>query len=136
MKRTNPTEAQFITPTKCVQNKIVVEKYPGRFVIVDFTENDKKMILSRYKMDSSEDEFDSGDLDKLFEEYRKFMEILVNFEDISRFCPSPLVDDMWRAHIICTKSYLGFCRNFNDEFIHHIPSDGFKSYKAQNIKTL
>jgi hypothetical protein len=39
---------------------------------------------------------------------------------------SPLIDEVWHAHILCTKDYRTFCADVFGEYLDHLPgSEGF-----------
>lgn len=39
--------------------------------------------------------------------------------------PSPRIDDVWHAHILCSRDYLTFCgRHNNGDYLHHDPVGG------------
>ena len=43
-----------------------------------------------------------------------------------RLAHSPLVDEAWHAHILCTKDYRKFCDDVFGEFLDHTPgTEGF-----------
>jgi hypothetical protein len=104
--------------------------------IIFFTQEDKELILKQFR-NMSKVNHSGSFLDELFEEYRRFTEILIYYNGFS-CCPSRLVDEMWHAHIICTKSYFAFCEKFNrgKGYIHHTPSTGFQSSLKEYRNTL
>lgn len=32
------------------------------------------------------------------------------------------IDDMWHTFLLFTKDYMSFCKNYFDEYIHHVPN--------------
>ncbi|CAM9391947.1 unnamed protein product [Ectocarpus sp. 12 AP-2014] len=58
----------------------------------------------------------STDIPALVEEYLRFMFLRKRLEGMLTFDPSPLVDDVWQAHITSDREYAAFCeRTFDGE---------------------
>jgi hypothetical protein len=54
-------------------------------------------------------------------EYRKFMALIAaGHHGLSMI--SPLVDEVWHAHILHTQDYADFCRTAVGRFVHHQPN--------------
>jgi hypothetical protein len=55
------------------------------------------------------------------QEYKKFMclKLMSGDYDAENLSPSPLVDSVWHAHILCTKDYAQFCEACFPQFVHH-----------------
>ncbi|CAM9556922.1 unnamed protein product [Ectocarpus sp. 4 AP-2014] len=51
----------------------------------------------------------STDIPALFEEYLRFMFLRNRLEGMLTLVPSPLVDDVWQAHITSNREYAAFC---------------------------
>jgi hypothetical protein len=104
-----------------------------------FHGDDKLMIINQFlKMSPKGPSYSKEFLVELFEEYRKFAKILINCEvsGENTLFPSTLVEEMWQAHILCTKSYITFCTQFKNEYIHHTPLNGFNSLFEEYRSTL
>ena len=54
------------------------------------------------------------------------------------FCPSSQVDEIWHAHIVCTREYAAFCKKYSyeGEFIHHSPAPENISSQKNYLSTL
>ncbi len=74
------------------------------------------------------------DVDSVFREYRRFMElkVAVGDYDATQLSPSSLVDAMWHLHILDTRQYSAMCADL-PSFIHHNP-DGGKDAAARCIR--
>ncbi|WP_199534754.1 glycine-rich domain-containing protein [Rhodoferax lacus] len=46
--------------------------------------------------------------------------------------PSQVVDDLWHAFILNTRSYDAFCKQAFGRFLHHVPSAALKSNRHSN----
>jgi hypothetical protein len=81
-----------------------------------------------------------GFRDELFDEYLKFMVVQASKPPKSQptFCPSSQVDEIWHAHIVCTREYAAFCKKYSyeGEFIHHSPAPENISSQKNYLSTL
>jgi hypothetical protein len=44
------------------------------------------------------------------------------------------IDDMWHTFLLFTKDYMSFCKDYFDEYIHHIPNTEEESMKEDQFK--
>jgi hypothetical protein len=100
-----------------------------------FTYEEREIILNQFQKMTKKD-FTSDFLDELFEEYCKYMKILLS-ENEEIFSPSQLVDEVWHAHMICSKMYFKFCEKWNSgEYLHHTPRNSAESSRDFYLNTL
>jgi len=75
--------------------------------------------VRRYLVEKKD--MDEAMVDRMMAEYRRFIEIRLNFPEVS-IVPSELVDEVWHTHILFSKDYFRFCDVVNHgEYIHHNP---------------
>jgi hypothetical protein len=60
-------------------------------------------------------------IQEAIDEWRKFMATIL-YADGPVGMISPIVDEVWHAHILFTKEYAIFCRNVFGQFIGHAPN--------------
>jgi hypothetical protein len=101
-----------------------------------FTYEEREIILNQFQKMTKKD-FTSEFLDELFEEYSKFMKILLASNVKEMHCPAPLVDEMWHAHMFCSKMYFKFCEKWNSgAYLHHTPGNSAESSRDFYLNTL
>jgi len=65
---------------------------------------------------------DSYEIKQLIEEYKKFLALKVIAGDTDTptdLSPSPLIDQVWHAHLLESKQYLAACKSLGIDYIHH-----------------
>lgn len=99
------------------------------------------MIISQWsKLNGKNRNSIVGFRDELFDEYLKFVVVQASKPPKSQptFCPSSQVDEIWHAHIVCTREYAAFCKKYSyeGEFIHHSPAPENISSQKNYLSTL
>lgn len=83
-------------------------------------------------------EWDEEFTQMAIQEYRKFMYLKAVTE--LPLTPSVVVDSVWHMHILYTRNYQAFCRDFIGYFVHHDPGSGAEDeserFKLQYFDTL
>jgi hypothetical protein len=65
-------------------------------------------------------------------EYRRYMALAALYPGESH-APSPLVDEVWHAHLMFTRDYRDFCYLLTSEFIDHCPGRGGEDVERLNV---
>ena len=74
----------------------------------------------RYRLET-ERIIPNDQIDLAIDEWRKFM-VTVLYADKSVGMISPIVDEVWHAHILFTREYAEFCQNCFETFVGHAPN--------------
>lgn len=69
----------------------------------------------------------------LANEYLIYIKLKADNED-KLLCPPKIVDALWHAHILHTKTYAAFCQRNFGRFIHHTPGLGSAANYAETVK--
>lgn len=80
------------------------------------------------------DALQAAGADLLIQEYLRFMTVLQSARaagHIDQLSPSLLVDEVWHAHVLCTRNYRAFCQRHFGQFVDHEPDDEEEQQKEQ-----
>ena len=99
-----------------------------------------KKHMMKAQLDEDETYFDVHEYDHvedgaaLVDEYLKFMTVRRDTPLSTVFQPSPYIDEVWHAHILCTKDYHTFCKRVFGHYLHHNPGDGTGGFGYDNYE--
>jgi hypothetical protein len=93
-------------------------------------------VKRRLVADNLQNNMDSNFVNRLEEEYRKYLTIILDNPEFD-VSPSKCVDEFWHTHILDTRKYANDCEEIFGGYLHHIPLDDDKEERnAPYLATL
>lgn len=104
-----------------------------------------KNIIRRYEIDYPYNKLNG---DNAFNELMKFFWVAQQHRHAKKIHPENIelnficaiypemsdIDDMWHTFLLFTKDYMSFCKNYFDEYIHHVPNTEEESINENQFK--
>ncbi len=85
----------------------------------------------KWKISSSSSEMTDEIVQIAEQEYKRFLTISMLNPGVG-LAPTPLMDEMWHAHILDTANYMADCKLLFGRYIHHNPD--FGPYSSSEVK--